>query len=59
MNSLWKNLLFLHGHISHTDLAWRPDTHTEPDRRKGATSKLKAIVPMCCASIWPRLVGPR
>jgi hypothetical protein len=56
MNSLWKNLLFLHGHISHTDLAWRPDTRTE---RKVAARKLKVIVPMCCASIWPRLVGPR
>jgi hypothetical protein len=59
MNSLWKNLLFLHGHITHTDLAWRPDTRTEPDRCKGAARKLKAIVPMCCASIWPRLIGPR
>ena len=59
MNSPWKNLLFLHGHVTHTDLAWKPDTRSEPDRRKAATRKLKTIVPMCCASIWPRLAGPR
>jgi len=59
MSSLWTNLLFLHGHITHTDLAWRPDTRTETDRRKTVIRKPKSIARMCCASIWPRLVGPR
>ncbi|HWX65977.1 MAG TPA: hypothetical protein VNZ27_06040 [Rhodanobacter sp.] len=59
MNSIWKNLLSLHGHITHADLAWRPDTRTEADQHKVATKKAKSIALMCCVSAWPRLVGPR
>ena len=60
MSSLWTNLLFLHGHVAHNDLSWRPDTRTTTDRRKPGAGKSKSIARMCCAAmIWPRLVGPR
>ncbi|GGY32339.1 hypothetical protein GCM10008098_27250 [Rhodanobacter panaciterrae] len=59
MSSLWTNLLFLHGHVTHNDLPWRPDTRTTTSRRKPAPAKPKTIARMCCAAVWPRLVGPR
>ena len=60
MNSLWQDLLFLHGHIvRNEDLVWRVDTRAETDQRKAAAGKLKSIASMCCASVWPRLAGPR
>ncbi|HEV2680531.1 MAG TPA: hypothetical protein VGV14_08520 [Rhodanobacter sp.] len=63
MKSIWKNLLSLHGHITHADLAWRPDARTEADQHadqhKVVAKKAKSIALMCCVSAWPRLVGPR
>jgi len=61
MNSLWKDLLFLHGHlVRKEDLAWRSDTHAGADRNSGDTrKKASSVVVRCCAMIWPRLAGPR
>jgi len=61
MNSLWKDLLFLHGHlVRKEDLAWRSDAHTEADRGSSdARKKVNSVVVQCCAAIWPRLAGPR
>ena len=61
MNSLWKDLLFLHGHIAQKDLPWRTDTSIRPDERDAVTvaGKPQSIVPMRCALVWPRIVRPR
>jgi hypothetical protein len=61
MNPLWKNLLYLHGHIAHAGLAWKPDARLPPDRRRtvGAISKPRAMVRLSCAAVWPRLIAPR
>jgi hypothetical protein len=58
MNSIWTSLLFLHGHVIHQDLAWRPDTQARRAERKPVT-KIRHSVLACCAAVWPRLVGPR
>jgi len=65
MSSLWKDLLFLHGHLTHVDLAWRPDARSEADRhkaivkRKSRARKARLIASACCMPTWPRLAGPR
>ena len=61
MNSLWKDLLFLHGHlVRKEDLVWRPDTRIEADQDKsGARKKASSIALKCCVAVWPRLAGPR
>lgn len=59
MNSLWKDLLFLHGHITHVDPDWLPDARSDKDRPEPPAKKVKAIVATCCAAAWPRLVQPR
>ena len=66
MSSLWKDLLFLHGHLTPTDLAWRPDARSDADgrkaivRRKSRTRKARLIASACCMpASWPRLAGPR
>ncbi|HEY8327196.1 MAG TPA: hypothetical protein VIO59_01945 [Rhodanobacter sp.] len=64
MSSIWKDLLFLHGHITHIDPAFRPDAHDDAGGRKATVNKttakkVKSIAVMCCASAWPRLVRPR
>lgn len=38
MNSIWKDLLFLHGHlVRKEDLAWRSDTAPEQQPTEAAT----------------------
>lgn len=61
MNSIWKDLLFLHGHLVHKeDLVWQCDIRTETDQDKSSVSKkASSIVLKCCVAIWPRLSGPR
>ena len=61
MNSLWKDLLFLHGHlVRKEDLAWRSDTCIGTGRDNNAgRKKPSSIVLNCCVAIWPRLAGPR
>ncbi|MDE2154570.1 MAG: hypothetical protein KGJ32_01555 [Xanthomonadaceae bacterium] len=65
MSSLWKDLLFLHGHLTHADLAWRPDVRTDADRpdtiakRKSRIRKARLIASACCMPARPRLAGPR
>jgi hypothetical protein len=61
MNSIWKDLLFLHGHlVRKEDLAWRPDPHTEANRDEAAAKKARSTVVKCCAAVvWPRLSAPR
>jgi len=59
MNSLWKDLLFLHGHLAHKeDLHWRPDTHVKQAQDKGTANPKRTIL-ACCVSVWPRIVGLR
>jgi len=65
MTSLWKDLLFLHGHLLHKDdLDWREDAPEAPAPRKdaaetGNAAKTKAATLACCASVWPRIMTPR
>jgi hypothetical protein len=61
MNPLWKNLLYLHGHITHAELAWKPDSHvpTNPPRADIAISRPRSLVRSACALAWPRLIAPR
>lgn len=60
MNSIWKDLLFLHGHLVHKeDLTWSAEVRTEADRDKTRASKVRSAVVKCCMSVWPRLAAPR
>jgi hypothetical protein len=61
MNSIWKDLLSLHGHlVRKEDLDWRPDTRTEAERNKDIAKKKASVIAVkCCAAVWPRLAGPR
>jgi len=61
MSSLWKDLLFLHGHlVRKDDLVWRSDRRTGEERDKYDTKrKPSTIAVKCCAAVWPRLTGPR
>ena len=34
MSSIWKDLLFLHGHITNIDPSWRPDPQDDAGERK-------------------------
>ncbi|AND70717.1 hypothetical protein ATSB10_32630 [Dyella thiooxydans] len=62
MNSLWKDLLILHGHVVRKeDLAWVPDSRPDTGRdesgaRKSGSAALKRCV---TAVVWPRLAAPR
>ncbi|HEY1588218.1 MAG TPA: hypothetical protein VGG00_00695 [Rhodanobacter sp.] len=58
MNSIWTNLLLLHGHITPRDLAWRADTPTGKARRKVTVRTGRSIL-ASCAAVWPRLIGLR
>lgn len=58
MNSIWTNLLLLHGYITPRDLAWRPDTAAKQVPRKVPAKAGHAILARC-AVVWPRLIGPR
>ena len=57
MKSIWTSLLFLHGHVTHRDLAWRPNPQGQRERKPLAAPKRQALA--CCAAVWPRLMGPR
>ncbi len=61
MNPLWKNLLYLHGHITHAELAWKPDTRIPPNAPKAviAIGKPRFVARSTCALAWPRLIAPR
>jgi hypothetical protein len=60
MNSLWKDLLFLHGHLLHKeDLDWHPDTPAEQAQKGEDAAKAKHAVLACCAHVWPRIMSPR
>lgn len=49
MNSLWKDLLFLHGHITHASLIWSDiDTATEDD--SVPTKTMAPTTPEHCAA---------
>lgn len=64
MSSIWKDLLFLHGHLLHKDdLEWRAEaTATEtPDAEAAeapAAPDRKAAALACCAIVWPRIMAP-
>lgn len=64
MSSIWKDLLFLHGHLLHKDdLEWRAETantETPDDEAAEATTTrdAKAATLACCAAVWPRIVAP-
>ncbi|MHB1059220.1 MAG: hypothetical protein ACYC0F_15185 [Rhodanobacter sp.] len=60
MNSLWKDLLFLHGHLLHKEnLDWRPDAPTRQAQGKDAAKATRRSMLACCVHVWPRIVGPR
>jgi hypothetical protein len=56
MHSIWTRLLFLHGHVAHKDLAWRPDAQR---RKSRPFAKPQRTLLARCAAVWPRLMGPR
>jgi hypothetical protein len=64
MSSLWKDLLFVQGHVVRKeDLAWRPDTR--PDTGRNATDAEQAgstasarPASRCRTLHWPRLSVP-
>ncbi len=59
MNSLWKDLLFLHGHLVHKeDLDWRPEPKPAPNPASDA-AKARRNTLACCAGVWPRIMAPR
>jgi hypothetical protein len=65
MASLWKGLLFVHGHLLHKDdLDWHRDAEAAvaPPESTGTdarTAHSKATTVACCASVWPRIMAPR
>jgi len=65
MNSLWKDLLFLHGHLLHRDdLDWRPEPEPTPSPANdtagsGDAAKAARHALACCAGVWPRIMAPR
>jgi hypothetical protein len=64
MSSIWKDLLFLHGHLLHKDdLEWRAETAAPeaPDAEAAeapAAGDRKAAALACCAIVWPRIMAP-
>lgn len=64
MSSIWKDLLFLHGHLLHKDdLEWRTETPAadtaDPAVAEAAASRdANAAALACCAAVWPRIVVP-
>ena len=64
MTSIWKDLLFLHGHLLHKDdLEWRADTAAvqTPEANTAeapAAPAVKATTLACCGVVWPRIVAP-
>jgi hypothetical protein len=60
MNSIWKDLLFLHGYlVRKEDLIWSDEAHTTPQPTETGTRKLKSAAVQCCMTVWPRLAAPR
>jgi hypothetical protein len=60
MNSIWKDLLFLHGHlVRKEDLTWRDEVCSEPKQAEAAARKIKSATIQCCMAVWPRLAAPR
>lgn len=64
MSSLWKDLLFLHGHlVRKEDLLWRDQTTPESTTAATPVDKAAAVKnsarPKDGASHWPRLAAPR
>lgn len=70
MSSLWKDLLFLHGHLAHKeDLLWRDQAATgqAPETPCAETPIGKAVAAAGSAQKpskerthrWPRLAAPR
>ncbi|MCW0202457.1 hypothetical protein [Rhodanobacter thiooxydans] len=56
MHSLWKDLLFLHGHLLHKDdLDWRPEPEPAPGPPEGSVGSDPAVkttrLLACCASV--------
>jgi hypothetical protein len=63
MSSLWKDLLFLHGHMTQASLIWSDvDTATDRDdaTAKKATPHAQTCAAACCVVAGlPRIVAPR
>ena len=61
MNSLWKDLLILHGHLVQKDeLLWKADTGSKAAQDEGPAKKARSAAVKCCmAVVWPRLSAPR
>jgi hypothetical protein len=55
MTSIWKDLLFLHGHLLHREeLIWRHDSATEQPEQRAAPAAEKAPA---AAAVKPRDCG--
>lgn len=63
MSSLWKDLLFLHGHLTHARLIWS-DVEETTDQDAAAAKKpapgAQACAAACCVVAGlPRIAAPR
>ena len=63
MSSLWKDLLFLHGHLTQASLIWS-DVDTAADRDAATTKKptphAQTCTAVCCmVAGLPRIAAPR
>ncbi|MGY3041330.1 hypothetical protein ACVWWQ_002962 [Rhodanobacter sp. TND4EL1] len=59
MSSIWKDLLFLHGHLANkNELDWHADARPEqPGQCKDKETQRSLLA--CCTHVWPRLTRPR
>lgn len=63
MRSLWKDLLFLHGHMAHANLIWS-ELDTSPDHDTASAQKPSPSAQACTAACGivaalPRIAAPR
>ncbi len=65
MSSVWKDLLFLHGHmVRKEDLVWRTENRPREHRNEAAGNKAACTTkepgaPARQVPAWPRLAVPR
>ena len=62
MSSLWKDLLFLHGHMTQASLIWSDIDTADRDAatRKKPTPRAQTCAAACCAVAGlPRIAAPR
>jgi hypothetical protein len=63
MSSLWKDLLFLHGHLAHANLIWSDldatAEHDDAAATKPAPDAKTCAAACCVVAGLPRIAAPR